>query len=135
MKMFLRRGLFLFFLSFFAFPYLGTIDAHEEETSETRIIYSCPMHPHIAFEESRRCPECGMTLTTVKAHADHDSRYGGQLVMTGDWHIEFVETSGKFYFYISDAFRTPFKVETILASMVLEGEKGKSEVFSLVREA
>jgi len=42
-------------------------------------------------------------------HADHAPRHGGQLVMTGDHHVELVRRRGRVEAFVSDARRRPLR--------------------------
>ena len=44
------------------------------------------------------------------AHADHEPRYGGQLGMTGDHHLELVQRAEHVEVFVSDALRRPLRV-------------------------
>lgn len=44
-----------------------------------------------------------------EAHMDHEARYGGQLGMVGDHHIEVRRSGGRVEAYVSDARRHPVK--------------------------
>jgi hypothetical protein len=47
----------------------------------------------------------------VAAHADHEPRYGGQLGMVGEHHVEVVRRRGEVQVFLSDAWRRPVRPE------------------------
>ena len=52
-------------------------------------------------------------------HADHESRFGGQLGMTGDHLVELVRGKGKIEIYVSDAVRRPVHARS--GSAIIDG--------------
>lgn len=40
---------------------------HDGATSDTAVIYTCPMHPEIRENKPGRCPKCGMNLEPAKS--------------------------------------------------------------------
>jgi hypothetical protein len=43
------------------------------------------------------------------AHADHDARHGGMLVMVEDHHLEIVVSDGRVEVFVTDALRKPVR--------------------------
>jgi P-type Cu+ transporter len=39
-----------------------TLELTMPKPAETKIIYTCPMHPEIEQDHPGQCPKCGMTL-------------------------------------------------------------------------
>ncbi len=53
------------------------MDPHVATTGETRVIYTCPMHPEVREDHPGRCPKCQMALVPEgEARADHHHSHG-----------------------------------------------------------
>ncbi len=86
-------------------------------------VYSCPMkcEGEKVYAQEGKCPDCGMDLTRLKEHMDHEPKHGGVFFMAPDkfHHLEAtLATSGEFRIYFYDNFTKPIPAEkfTVQAS-------------------
>jgi hypothetical protein len=99
-------------------------------------VYACPMHPEKRVPMGR-CAKCGMRLSPVYnqggvtigggAHQDHEPRHGGMLTMTGNYHIEFVESETEIRLYLYDAFTKALPVRDVRSGTIHFMEEGASD--------
>lgn len=41
-----------------------------EQTAQTKVVYTCTMHPEVISNKPGKCPKCGMTLVEKKVPVD-----------------------------------------------------------------
>lgn len=41
-----------------------------EQAAQTKVVYTCTMHPEVISNKPGKCPKCGMTLVEKKVPAD-----------------------------------------------------------------
>ncbi len=94
-----------------------------------RKVYTCPMAEHLDetdpakrgpyfSTEPGKCPLCGMELTELKAHADHQAKHGGMFFMAPDkkHHLEAtLSPKGEFRIYFYDEFTVPMLADRFTA--------------------
>lgn len=79
-------------------------------------VYSCPMkcEGEKTYPQAGDCPTCGMHLTRLKEHMDHEAKYGGVFFMAPDkfHHLEAtLSASNEFRIYFYDNFTKPMTAE------------------------
>lgn len=79
-------------------------------------VFACPMkcEGEKTYTQAGKCPKCGMDLTRLKEHADHDPKHGGVFFMAPDQfhHLEAtLSASGEFRIYFYDNFTKPITAE------------------------
>lgn len=55
-----------------AFPAAGQNKIVSDSSIHDTIIYTCPMHPEIQFNQPGTCPKCGMALVQKKTSSEHN---------------------------------------------------------------
>lgn len=101
----------------------GTKTVYDEMVKLTEVlskyipkVYSCPMkcEGETTYPQAGDCPKCGMHLTRLKEHMDHEPKYGGVFFMAPDkfHHLEAtLSASGEFRIYFYDNFTKPIPAE------------------------
>jgi len=101
----------------------GTQTEYDEMVKVTAIlskyipkVYSCPMkcEGEKTYPQASDCPTCGMHLTRLREHMDHEPKYGGVFFMAPDkfHHLEAtLSASGEFRIYFYDNFTKPIPAE------------------------
>jgi hypothetical protein len=79
-------------------------------------VLSCPMkcEGDKSYEKPGDCPKCGMKLTRMREHADHDPKHGGVFFMASDQfhHLEgTLAADGEFRIYFYDNFTRSIPAE------------------------
>jgi len=97
-------------------------------------VYSCPMkcEGETTYPQASDCPKCGMHLTRLKEHMDHEPKHGGVFFMAPDkfHHLEgTLSASSEFRIYFYDNFTKPMPAEkfTIQAGARPEGADKQAE--------
>ena len=76
-------------------------------------------------------PASGAVAHEEKVH-NHVSLHGGQVGMSGDYHVEFViKNDGEYRLYITDFMRKPVDISKAKGSLVINPEKAHSENLDL----
>ncbi len=83
-------------------------------------VFACPMkcEGDKTYPAAGRCPKCGMKLSQLKAHADHEARHGGMFFMAPDkkHHLEAtLSPTGEFRIYFYDEFTVPILADRFTA--------------------
>ncbi len=78
--------------------------------------YTCPMRceSEKSYAAPGECPKCGMQLSELRAHADHEPKHGGIFFMAPDQthHLEgTLSEQGQFRIYFYDEFTRPISAE------------------------
>jgi hypothetical protein len=92
-------------------------------------VYSCPMkcEGEKTYSQAGDCPKCGMHLTRLKEHMDHEPKYGGVFFMAPDkyHHLEgTLSASNEFRIYFYDNFTKPIGAEKFTAEATVRQKDG-----------
>lgn len=97
-------------------------------------VYSCPMkcEGEKTYPQAGKCPVCGMDLTRLKEHMDHEAKYGGVFFMAPDkfHHLEAtLSATNEFRIYFYDNFTKPIPAEnfTVQANARPKGADRQTE--------
>jgi Cu(I)/Ag(I) efflux system membrane fusion protein len=70
MKTLLSILLVTFMLGFTA---CNTSGKNNNQSEQTAVVYTCPMHPEVESDQAGTCPKCGMDLVKKDEHNHPDS--------------------------------------------------------------
>ncbi|MBK8270639.1 MAG: hypothetical protein IPK83_20980 [Planctomycetes bacterium] len=77
-------------------------------------VFACPMkcEGEKTYPAAGKCPKCGMAITQLKSHADHDAKHGGTFFMAPDnkHHLEgTISAKKEFRIYFYDEYTKPIE--------------------------
>jgi len=96
-------------------------------------VFSCPMkcEGEKTYPEAGDCPKCGMHLTRLKEHMDHEAKHGGVFFMAPDkfHHLEAtLSASGEFRIYFYDNFTKPMPAEKFVVQATARAKGADRQV-------
>ena len=96
-------------------------------------VYSCPMkcEGEKTYPQAGDCPKCGMHLSRLKEHMDHEPKHGGVFFMAPDQfhHLEAtLSASNEFRIYFYDNFTKPISAEKFTAEASVRPKGGDSSM-------
>lgn len=112
----------------------GTKKVYDEMVKLTEVlskyipkVYSCPMkcEGEKTYPQAGDCPTCGMHLSRLKEHMDHEPKYGGVFFMAPDkfHHLEAtLSASNEFRMYFYDNFTKPISAEKFSAEATVRAK-------------
>jgi len=96
-------------------------------------VFACPMkcEGDKMYAQAGKCPKCGMALTEVKPHTDHDAKHGGVFFMAPDQkhHLEgAISDKGEFHIHFYDEYTKPTLAEKFTAEGKVRAKGSEKEL-------